>query len=219
MEKFKRTDCYALRRKRMVDRLKEEGISHPTVLAAMEQVPRHYFVEEALAARSYGPTSLPIGSGQTISQPYIVAKMTELLLTMSVKPEKVLEIGTGCGYQTAILEAIGIKEIYSIERLGSLRELAKKNLYRAHKTRARLLKRDGHLGFVEAAPFDAILLAAAPQTVPVPLLKQLKVGGRLILPLERNGEQHLWMIDKYIHGFRETCLENVNFVPLLHGKN
>ncbi len=219
MRKFKWTDCYALRRKRMVDRLAEEGISDPAVLAAMGQVPRHYFVEEALAARSYGFTSLPIGGSQTISQPYIVAKMTELLLAMPEKPEKVLEIGTGCGYQTAILEAIGIKEIYSIERLGSLRELAKKNLYRAHKTRARLLKKDGYLGFIEAAPFDAILLTAAPQTVPVPLLQQLKVGGRLILPLGRNGEQYLWVIDKYIHGFRETCLEKVNFVPLLRGQN
>ncbi|QRN41743.1 MAG: protein-L-isoaspartate(D-aspartate) O-methyltransferase [Neisseriaceae bacterium] len=212
-------DGYETRRKKMVARLEQMGICHPLVLDAMLNTPRHLFIEEALRSRSYDNLSLPIGLGQTISQPYIVARMTELLLAGRKQPlNKALEIGTGCGYQTAILQKVGIEHVYSIERLSSLRELAKRNLRVANLHRPRLICADGYLGLPKSAPFDVIIVTAAPKEVPVELLKQLDINGRMVLPLEKNGVQHLWVIDKYINGYQETCVQEVNFVLLLNGQ-
>ncbi len=210
--------AYELRRQRMVERLMRQGIRHEAVLAAMNQVPRHLFVEEALRSRAYDDTSLPLGLGQTISQPYTVGRMTELLLgTSDTLPSKVLEIGTGCGYQTAVLLALGLN-VYSIERIRALNELAKQNLRQVKLNRARLVCSDGYLGLPGAAPFDAILVAAAPQSIPHDLLMQLAIGGRMVLPLEEEGKQYLWLIEKEARGYRETCIEEANFVPLVAGK-
>lgn len=201
----------------MVKRLIQYGIKHPKVLKAMEQVPRHLFVDEALATLSYDDKSLPIGYGQTISQPYIVAKMTELLLQNGM-PQKVLEIGTGCGYQSAILLATGIKEIYSIERLGAVLSLARQNLRRAHLTKIRLVHKDGYTGLPEAAPFDGILITAATQKIPALLFDQLNTKGCLIAPMGDSALQHLWYFEKTATTIQKTCLEAVNFVPMLTGK-
>ncbi|MFH4354646.1 MAG: protein-L-isoaspartate(D-aspartate) O-methyltransferase [Neisseriaceae bacterium] len=212
-------DGYQVRRQKMVANLEQMGITDNTVLSAMLEVPRHLFVEEAFRSRAYDQAALPIGMGQTISQPYIVARMTELLLKSASTPiERVLEVGTGCGYQTAVLQKVGIQEIYSIERLASLREIAKRNLRAANLFHARLICSDGSLGLPTAAPFDAILLTAAAKEVPVPLLNQLKLNGRMVLPLEQGNEQYLWVIDKYIDGYQETCIQAVKFVLLLSGR-
>lgn len=204
-------------RARMVARLVQYGITHPKVLKAMEQVPRHLFVDEALATLSYEDKSLPIGYGQTISQPYIVAKMTELLLQNGM-PHKVLEIGTGCGYQSAVLLATGIAEIYSIERLGAVLNLARHNLRRAHLTKIRLVHKDGYTGLPEAAPFDGILITAATKKIPDLLFDQLNIKSCLIAPIGDAITQHLWCFEKTATSIQKTCLEAVNFVPMLTGK-
>lgn len=215
----KQMDTYLLRRSRMVEKLQRLGIHHAQVLQAMMQVPRHLFVEEALAYNAYENCSLPIGLGQTISQPYTVAKMTELLCHADGRvPQKVLEIGTGCSYQTAVLLALGVREVYSVERLSKLHQQAKKNLRVVAVRSARLVCGDGYLGLPEAAPFDAIIVTAAPAAIPEALVMQLAVGGRMVLPLAQNGKQFLWLIEKHLHGFQETCVEPVHFVPLLNGK-
>ena len=206
------------RRERMIERLASMGIGN-TVLEAMANVPRHLFVEEALRTRAYDEMSLPLGLGQTISQPYTVAKMTELLLGKHVKSmHKVLEIGTGCGYQTAVLLALGLPEIYSIERLRPLHERAKRHLRASGLlAKARLACGDGYLGRPEVAPFDGILVTAAPNEIPLPLLQQLAIGGRMVLPLDEGGVQYLWLIEKTAQGYLETCVQEVNFVPLING--
>ena len=204
----------------MVQRLAKIGISRADVLAAMGNVPRHVFVEEALRSRAYDDMSLPIGLGQTISQPYTVAVMTQLMLGDAAVENfgPVLEIGTGCGYQTAVLQAVGLKQIYSVERLQALHEKAKHNLRTARLLGGtRLVCGDGYLGLPEVAPFRGILVTAAPAEVPLPLLQQLAVGGRMVIPLDEGGQQYLWLIEKTAHGFHETCVQEARFVPLING--
>ncbi|MDO5686968.1 MAG: protein-L-isoaspartate(D-aspartate) O-methyltransferase [Neisseria sp.] len=218
MNALDKPSAYALRCARMVERLRLMGIKSEHVLDAMHRTPRHLFVEEALRSRAYDDLSLPLGAGQTISQPYTVAKMTELLCGDALQmPRKVLEIGTGCGYQTAVLERAGIHEIYSIERIRDLHEIAKRNLRAARCVRSRLKCGDGYLGLPVAAPFAGIIVTAAPKEVPLALLNQLAVGGRMVLPLDEGGKQFLWLIEKLPDGFRETCIQEANFVPLVNG--
>lgn len=202
-------------RQRMIDRLREQGIRNETVLSAIAAVPRHAFVEEALASRAYEDTALPLGFGQTISQPYIVARMIEVLLAGRFSLGKTLEIGTGCGYQAAVLARL-TGEVYSVERIAPLLEKAKINLRQIGQLNVRLKLADGHLGLPEAAPFDSIIVAAAAGRIPDALLQQLSPGGRLVLPVG-SGEQYLSLIEHTAQGFVETRLNAVRFVPLLSG--
>jgi protein-L-isoaspartate(D-aspartate) O-methyltransferase len=202
-------------RARMVARLREQGIRDPVVLEAMAAVPRHLFVEPALASRAYDDAALPIGFGQTISQPYIVARSIEL--ARDAKPlERVLEIGTGCGYQAAVLAGVA-REVYSIERMLVLYDLARRNLRQARVLTPRLRHGDGMMGLVEAAPFDAIVAAAAPTDIPQALLEQLSPGGRLIIPVGEDGDQYLTMVERNGAMFRRSKIEAVRFVPMLPG--
>ena len=201
-------------RMRMIDRLREQGITDEAVLNVMNEIPRHIFVEDALASRAYEDFALPLGFGQTISQPYIVARMTELLMA-GKPPGKVLEIGTGCGYQTAILARLA-GEVYSVERLMQLLAKARKHLREQRISNVRFKHADGHIGIPEAAPFDAILVTAAATHVPVALKEQLAVGGRMVVPMGTR-EQCLCVIERGARGFAETRLDAVNFVPMLSG--
>lgn len=210
-------------RERMVERLRESGIRNERVLAAMELIERHRFVDEALASRAYEDSSLPIGHEQTISQPYIVARMTELVLA-GARPDapvaKVLEIGTGCGYQAAILSRV-VDEVYSIERIRALHEKARINLRSFRFPNLRLVYGDGLLGLPEAAPFDAMLIAAAGDNLPRALLEQLRIGGRALAPLstQEKGSQSLCLIVRTgVETWTRTELEPVRFVPLLKGQ-
>ena len=205
-------------RQRMIDRLREKGIKDDAVLAAMAAVPRHVFVEEALSYRAYEDTALPLGLGQTISQPYIVARMIEVLKAGRSGLGKTLEVGAGCGYQAAVLAQL-TDEVYAIERLEPLIAKAKLNLRQVQEFRVRLKHGDGQLGLPEAAPFDTIILAAAAQRVPPALLQQLSLGGRMMLPLGTGGtgDQTLCLIERRPEGFVESRLDAVRFVPLLSG--
>ena len=204
-------------RDRMVQRLRERGIADERVLSAMAAVPRHVFVEEALASRAYEDSALPIGFGQTISQPYVVAKMIEILLRNN-KPGKVLEVGTGCGYQAAVLAHV-FAEVYSVERIKALLERARANLIGLRLANLRLAYADGGDGLPAAAPFDAIVAAAAARQVPEVLRSQLATGGRMILPLHgANGAQRLVLIERSARAFRESELDAVHFVPFEAGK-
>jgi len=205
-------------RDRLVQRLRESGISNERVLAAMGSVPRHVFVDEALAHRAYEDTALPIGNGQTLSQPFIVALMTQTLL--DVPRPRVLEVGTGSGYQTAILARMRpeVRRIFTIERLAVLAERAESRLAALRITGARFRHGDGYGGWPEEGPFDGILVTAAPPVVPQALLDQLKVGGRLVVPVGGEGVQELKVVDRTERGFRFDTLEYVRFVPLLKGK-
>jgi len=204
-------------RDRMVQRLRERGIANERVLSAMAAVPRHVFVEEALASRAYEDTALPIGFGQTISQPYVVAKMIEILLRDN-RPGKVLEVGTGCGYQAAVLAHV-FEEVYSVERIKALLERARGNLIGLRLANLRLAYADGGEGLPAAAPFDAIVAAAAARQVPEALRNQLATGGRMILPLHgANGAQRLVLIERSARAFRESELDAVHFVPFEAGK-
>ncbi len=200
---------------RMVDRLREQGIKDEAVLAAMFAVPRHLFVDEALASRAYDDVSLPINFNQTISQPYIVARMIEILRN-GRQLGRVLEIGTGCGYQAAVLAQVAA-EVYSMERIAPLYERAKKQLREMKLRNVTVRYADGCAGLPEAAPFDGIIMAAAAPTLLPALREQLKVGGRMVLPVGMQ-EQFLYLIERDAKGFRETKLEPVKFVPLLMGK-
>ena len=202
-------------RARMIDRLREQGIRNEAVLAAMAAVPRHIFIEEALSSRAYEDTALPLGMGQTISQPYVVARMIEVLLAGRPGLGKVLEIGAGCGYQAAVLAQL-TTEVYAIERLGPLLEKAKVNMRQIQQFNVRLKYADGQFGLPEAAPFDSIIVAAAASRVPPALVQQLAPGGRLILPVGAS-EQYLCLIEHTAQGFVETHLDSVRFVPLLSG--
>lgn len=202
-------------RTRMVERLREKGIRHEAVLAAMAAVPRHVFVEEALASRAYEDTALPLGMGQTISQPYIVARMIELLLNGRQGISKTLEIGAGCGYQAAVLAQLS-KEVYAVERIGPLLEKAKAHMRTLQQFNVRLKHADGMLGLPEAGPFDSIIVAAAGLQIPPALLAQLAPGGRLVLPVGAS-EQYLSLIERTAQGYTETRLDAVRFVPLLSG--
>ena len=205
-------------RARMVERLREQGITEARVLEAMAGVPRHLFVEEAFASRAYEDSALPIGFGQTISQPYVVARMIEILIQKK-EPGKVLEIGTGCGYQAAVLASLAA-EVYSIERIRGLLERARANLRELRLKNLRLAHGDGAAGLEKAAPFDSIILAAAAPEVPQALLRQLARGGRMILPLRSGaaGAQQLILIERSARGYTETALDPVRFVPLRAGK-
>jgi protein-L-isoaspartate(D-aspartate) O-methyltransferase len=204
----------------MVERLREEGIRDPRVLAAMAAVPRHLFVEEALASRAYEDTALPIGFGQTISQPYVVARMVEVLLEKH-SPGKVLEVGTGCGYQAAVLAHV-FPEVYSIERIKGLLERARANLLALRLKNLRLAHGDGYAGLEGAAPFQSIIVAAAAPRMPEALLRQLQHGGRMVLPLAQagksGGSQRLVLVERSRRGFLESQLDAVRFVPMEAGK-
>jgi protein-L-isoaspartate(D-aspartate) O-methyltransferase len=205
-------------RARMIERLREQGIRDERVLAAMAAVPRHRFVEEALASRAYEDTALPIGFAQTISQPYIVARMIEILIVKK-QPKNVLEVGTGCGYQAAVLARL-CAEVYSIERIKGLHERARANLLGLKLSNLRLVHGDGYAGLEKAAPFHAIVVAAAAPSVPEALLRQLAPGGRMVLPLRdgANGAQRLVLVERSGRGFVETELDTVRFVPMEAGK-
>jgi protein-L-isoaspartate(D-aspartate) O-methyltransferase len=208
-------------RERMVERLREQGITDARVLAAMAAVPRHLFVEEALASRAYEDTALPIGFGQTISQPYVVARMIEAL-GHNRELGKVLEVGTGCGYQAAVLASLA-KEVYSVERIRELLDRARANLRELRLKNLRLAHGDGASGLEKAAPFDSIIVAAAAREMPQALLQQLARGGRMILPLRDPREpgveaQRLVLVGRSRLGYTEATLDPVRFVPLRAGK-
>ena len=203
-------------RDRMVARLREQGITDELVLAAMGAVPRHLFVDQALQSRAYEDSALPIGFEQTISQPYVVARMLEAARA-GRELGRVLEVGTGCGYQAAVLARLA-KEAYSIERIQPLSEKARANLRPMRISNLRLVYGDGYKGLPEAAPFDAIVVAAAAPQVPAALLEQLAVGGRLIMPVG-SATQHLLLVERTAQGYKETKLDAVRFVPLRLGKS
>jgi len=202
-------------RDRLVQRLREQGITNVAVLERMRNVPRHIFVDEALGSRAYEDTALPIGFGQTISQPYIVARMTEALLEFGAV-DKVLEVGTGCGYQTAVLSPL-VGKIYSVERIAPLVVRAKQRAKELGLKNIKFKHGDGILGWKTVAPFDAILVAAAPLSVPEALLQQLKIGGRLIVPVGPEGRQELIRFTRREQKIDRTSLGPVAFVPLLGG--
>jgi protein-L-isoaspartate(D-aspartate) O-methyltransferase len=202
-------------RDRMVARLREQGIRDEAVLAAMGAVPRHVFVDEGLASRAYEDTALPIGFEQTISQPFVVARMIEAMRAQRTLAN-VLEVGTGCGYQAAVLARIA-KDAYSIERIAGLLEKARGNLRALRLSNLRLVHADGTLGLAEAAPFDGIIVAAAASGIPDALLQQLAPGGRMIVPVG-SGDQALCLIERTANGFTEKWLDAVRFVPLRGGK-
>jgi protein-L-isoaspartate(D-aspartate) O-methyltransferase len=202
-------------RDRLVQRLREQGIRSLPVLDRVRNVPRHIFVDEALGSRAYEDTALPIGFGQTISQPYIVARMTEALLEGGPL-RKVLEVGTGCGYQTAVLAPL-VERVYTIERIAPLAARAKERLKELGIRNVRLRHGDGTLGWKSQAPFDGILVAAAPLVVPEALLKQLDVGGRLLVPVGPEGEQELVRFTRREERMQRESLGAVAFVPLLGG--
>ena len=201
-------------RERLIQRLMDQGISQFEVLEAIRSVPRHLFVDEALAHRSYEDTALPIGYGQTLSQPYMVARMSQLALARG-RPKKVLELGSGSGYQTAILASL-VDEICAIERIKPLVDRAKKQLRALRIRNVRMRHGDGLEGWPTEAPFDLILGAAAPETLPAALLDQLAPDGRLILPVGGRRQQ-LMMVTSTTDGFVEEIIEEVNFVPILQG--
>ena len=203
-------------RDRLIQRLREEGIHDEDVLEVMRQTPRHIFVDEALASRSYEDTALPIGHGQTISQPYIVARMTELLLAKGPL-KRVLEVGTGSGYQTAILAPF-VEQIFTVERIAPLLEQAKQKHRALGLTNIRYLLSDGSWGWARHAPFDAIIATAAPEEIPVELTQQLVDGGRLIIPHGANTQQRLSVVERDGESLNQTDLDMVSFVPLVREK-
>jgi protein-L-isoaspartate(D-aspartate) O-methyltransferase len=205
-------------RERLIDRLKAEGIKNPAVLDRLRAVPRHLFVDEALASRAYEDTALPIGFSQTISQPYIVAAMTEALLegTAGRKLTRVLEIGTGCGYQTAVLAGFA-QHVYSVERIQPLLERARAILRELKVSNVSLRHADGWHGWPSQAPFQGILVAAAPEHVPPELTAQLDEGGVLIIPIGERGRQTLVRVTRVGNEFNREELMPVSFVPFVEG--
>ena len=202
-------------RERLVARLREQGIVNPEVLERIRGVPRHVFVDEALASRAYEDTALPIGHGQTISQPYIVARMTQSLLEGG-KPRKVLEVGTGCGYQSAVLAPL-VTTLYSVERIAALQQRARKVLRDLRIGNVHMKHGDGFEGWAAYAPFDGIIVAAASYSVPPALVEQLADGGRLVIPVGTDREQQLLRITRRGERLEKESLGPVTFVPLLQG--
>jgi len=202
-------------RDRLVQTLRSEGIRDERVLKAITQVPRHEFVDEALSSRAYENTALPIGQSQTISQPWIVARMTEALLDGG-KPEKVLEVGTGSGYQAAVLSHL-IPTVFTVERIDELLKFARRRFHALRLNNIYVRYSDGHLGWPGQAPFDGIMVTAAATAVPEELLEQLSVGGLLVIPIEKQGQQRLITMRRTEDGFEESDLGGVVFVPLLSG--
>jgi len=203
-------------RDRLVQRLKDHGIRSSEVLEQIRNVPRHLFVDEALASRAYEDTALPIGLGQTISQPWVVARMTEALLD-GFTGEKVLEIGTGCGYQTAVLAPL-VRKIYTVERIPELLRKARQRLRELDIYNVQFRPGDGWEGWPKYAPYDGILVAAAAPELPQKLLDQLAPGGRLIMPVGPSGRQDLVMVTRRDDHFEQVSLGAVSFVPLVKGK-
>ena len=201
-------------RMRMIDALRREGIRDERVLGAMTEIPRHAFVDEGIASRAYEDTPLPIGHGQTISSPTIVALMTQLLLEKGTLG-KVLEVGTGCGYQTAVLAKL-VKEVYTLERIAPLMDKARRHLRDLRIYNVRFKHVDGHGGYPEAAPFDGILITAAASHIPPALKAQLAIGGRMVIPVGIE-DQWLYVVDRTETGFSEQKREAVRFVPLVPG--
>ena len=202
-------------RDRLADTLVEMGIQSNVVLNAIRQTPRHIFVDEALASRAYENTALPIGFNQTISQPYIVAKMTEALIK-DKQLQNVLEVGTGCGYQTVIMAQF-TKRIYTVERINGLLIRARERFQKLSITNIRSKHADGNIGWPANAPFDGIIVAAAPIGVPDALKEQLAIDGRLIIPVGKSGDQKLLLITRREDGFEEEIIDSVSFVPMLGG--
>ncbi len=202
-------------RDRMIKRLKEQGIKDRRVLSVMREIPRHCFVEEALASRAYEDTALPIGHGQTISQPYIVARMTEVLL-QTQPMQQVLEVGTGSGYQAAILSRL-VRRLQSVERIRALSDQARHRFRQLKLRNIRLRYSDGGMGMPEYAPYDGILVTAAPEGIPHALVEQLRPGGVIIMPIGDSEEQILIRVTRTQEGYEKEFLERVSFVPLLGG--
>lgn len=202
-------------RARLVERLRAQGIKDHAVLTAIGMVPRHIFVDEALSIRAYEDTALPIGFGQTISSPYIVARMIEILRN-GADMQRVLEVGTGCGYQAAVLSKLS-REVYSIERIATLLGRARRTIRELRIGNIKLQHGDGSVGISDVAPFDGIILAAAAPAPPPALLQQLAEGGRMVLPRGIGEKQQMVMIERTAAGFQEHLLEMVLFVPLLPG--
>jgi protein-L-isoaspartate(D-aspartate) O-methyltransferase len=201
-------------RARLVQRLSEQGISNTAVLDVMRNTPRHLFLDEAMAHRAYEDVALPIGYQQTLSQPYIVARMTELLLAQGPR-RRVLEIGTGSGYQTAVLAQL-VDEVFSVERIKPLQLKARQRLRQLKLRNVQMNHADGTMGWPERGPFDGILAAAAPQRIPQELLQQLDIGGRLVIPVGTD-EQQLQVVSRTREGFQTDIVESVYFVPLRPG--
>ncbi|MCP5251973.1 MAG: protein-L-isoaspartate(D-aspartate) O-methyltransferase [Nitrosomonas sp.] len=201
-------------RMRMIERLRAQGITDEVVLSVMGAIPRHLFVEEALASRAYEDVALPINYGQTISSPWMVARMSELLRANSAL-NKVLEIGTGCGYQTAVLARLA-RLVYSIERIGPLLTKTRIRLHKLQVRNIHLKHADGLLGLSDAAPFDGIIMTAVTTHIPDTLLEQLAVGGKIVFP-RGSQKQNLCIIERNSQGYAEKILEEVNFVPIISG--
>ncbi len=202
-------------RDRLVEQIRGMGVRSELVLDVIRSTPRHIFVDEALASRAYDNTALPIGHNQTISQPYIVARMTEALIADGI-PETVLEIGTGCGYQTLVLSRL-VKQVYTIERIEALLFKARERFYELGTRNISAMHGDGNLGWPARGPFEGIIVAAAPTGIPQKLLEQLAPNGRLIIPVGKSGGQELLMISRSEDGFVEKHLDSVSFVPMLEG--
>jgi protein-L-isoaspartate(D-aspartate) O-methyltransferase len=204
-------------RNRLVERLRSKGLTDERVLAAIAAVPRHIFIDEALAHRAYEDTALPIGQGQTISQPFVVALMTQTLLDRP-RP-RILEVGTGSGYQTAILASLdgAVRKVFTVERLAGLGERARERLLALGLSNVRFRHGDGYRGWSAEGPFDGILVTAAPPVVPEALLEQLAPGGRLVVPVGGQGAQELRIFDRLEDGIEVTSGDKVRFVPLVKG--
>lgn len=202
-------------RDRLVRRLRDNGITDERVLKAMATLPRHEFVDEALSSRAYEDSALPIGLSQTISQPWVVARMTEAVLEGG-EGEKILEVGTGSGYQAAILSLL-VPQVFTVERIEELLKQARRRFHRLGMNNIITRHADGHIGWASQAPFDGIIVTAAATEIPAELTEQLAEGGVLVLPLERHGTQRLLSIRKTGEGLEETDLGGVIFVPMLSG--
>ncbi len=202
-------------RERLVERIRADGVRDPRVLSQILRTPRHLFVDEALSSRAYEDTALPIGKSQTISQPYIVARMTEALLEGGPL-ENVLEIGTGSGYQTAVLAPL-VKRVYTVERIESLLQQARSRFRELKLMNVRTRHGDGLQGWEYYAPFDGIIVTAAPEGIPLSLVNQLRTGGRMVLPIGTRNEQALVRVTRTQDGHEKELLERVSFVPLLSG--